>query len=221
MHRIYICLFCFFSYLIQPAYAEPLHARVINGSFVNPSTYSVAALVTPQGELCSGAVISSKAILTAAHCAFIGSRAGAFAYVRGVKYPLASGKSAPGGLDIGIVKTAASMKAARFDVPQGIKARVGQRFTLLGFGDPNPGRLVLGYMTIGEYINSSEFIAVSYQGQNACSGDSGGPAVINYRGRASIIGVVSRGPQGCRAGNSVIFPMTTTNYMARWIRQNS
>ena len=106
-------------------------------------------------------------------------------------------------------------------MPSGFKPTIGQRFLLLGFGEPNAGQLSGGYMTVASYIGSTEFYASSYQGQNACPGDSGGPALISIGNRTSIIGVVSRGPKGCQAGSSVIFPIASTVMMAHWIRTNA
>ena len=205
----------------SPHSSIKLNTRVIGGAFADTNQYSVAMLVSKNGNLCSGSVISRRGILTASHCAFIAQQANSVAIIKGRRYLLKSGKKAPGGVDIGIVKTSSNISAVSISVPQGVRLKVGQRFLLLGFGDPSPGQLTAGYMTIGSYISGGEeFLANAYQGENACPGDSGGPALVSYNGRVSVIGVVSRGPNGCTSGNSVIFPLTTTSTMSRWIRLN-
>jgi secreted trypsin-like serine protease len=217
--------FSFFLSLLISNFAfsqSTINTRVIGGGFANPSRNSSVMLISPDGNLCSGSVISKNSILTAAHCAFIGSRKGAIAVVRGRKYSLRGGRRASGGVDVGIIKVNGSISAPSYRTVSGLYAPTGQVFLIYGYGRPNSGKLTYGYMSVQSYTQDyADFVADPVSGSNACPGDSGGPALVTYNGRETVIGVVSRGPAGCSSGSSVVFASTTTPNMSRWIRLNS
>jgi len=110
--------------------------------------------------------------------------------------------------------------------------RVGREITVLGFGttgDEKGGGGVLSNSDVGQKrrmttpidsfsVSGYEFRAGG-EGQDACGGDSGGPALVQVEGGAwRLAGVTSRGVRPCGTGDSVYgvpYPVLT------WLRDET
>lgn len=194
--------------------AETLENRIFGGWFERVNGSPIAFLTDGRGS-CSGVVIGNSSVLTAKHCI----RRSNYVGINGVFHKRVSHSSYRGS-DIAIIKVNSRFPVRSLSVKSGLKLRSGNLLLVKGFGLPNVGYLSAGYMVF-ERHEGKRFYASSFNGQNACEGDSGGPAIVNYRGRATVVGLVSQGPKvSCRPGLFAIFASTTHNDLVRWINRH-
>ena len=190
--------------------AAPQRSDMLGGTFTNLMTGPIALLVTDKGEVCSGVLVGSREVLTSAHCIYgagavevlVGGEThtgGEVLYASGFRPGLPILKNAPH--DIGIV-------VLKFDVvrtkPMAILSnrtlQVGDKVTVMGFG---LNEVSDQYQSINDFYRGGKytdfiinrffpgvFEGVAHQSRAVvCSGDSGGPAIIDVNGVAVVVGI--------------------------------
>jgi hypothetical protein len=200
-----------------PAKAPGIIAPVTSGSS-RLSQPGVALLVSPT-TLCTGSLIGSKTILTAKHCAtaWLDAKQAVGIKVNGRVYSAVKAYRHPS-VDIAVLTTNASMAGTRMGLRTGLFPKDGQAMTIYGYGEPSPGVMTGGTIYSYGFINGSEFVAGTSKGVAACTGDSGGPVVLKYSGRPTVVGVTSRGKSSkCTPGSPAIFVSPSAPSLAGWI----
>ena len=222
-------------------------APVVGGTTVKPGTWpDVVAVLTSDGGLCSGTLIGSDLVLTAAHCTdarpveVIIGRVDLAQY-GGERRDVKWSRSYPNWqaeYDVGIVMLenpvatkpraiASGCSLADHDVLQ----VVGYGLTTKsGTGDNTKLHQAKLPVTDHDCTNDpacavdiapdGEFVAGG-QGTDACFGDSGGPVYIKTKGGPAVIGVVSRGllasPTPCGDGGVFV----RADKVVKWIEKTS
>lgn len=156
-----------------------------------------------ESGVCTGAVIDSNTILTAAHCIQgnvvsidIETTAGTFTS-QNFYYPQTYDDSGEIGLnDIAIVKVNANIPITPLPLLLSADPTVGEVGYIAGFGETSPGAID-DSPRAGEVVVAgvtSRSVVVKFQGDQShpCQGDSGGPLVVIRGGKQVIAGVVSQ-----------------------------
>ena len=210
--------------------------RVINGEtcggLATTSIVRVAALLADGRAvpLCTGTMISSDDVLTAAHCfqdtsisdlpiigwGIIVGESGLATYV-----PANAIVTNPGfafGIDrlfgdAAVMQLSFSPGLPVLPVLMSTSAVAGQQGLVYGYGAQFEGdagvfdpelfvNLNAGAMTIENVTPNHIIVFYDGTGTNVCNGDSGGPMILPVGGVPTIIGVVSQGTTvGCTAGD--------------------
>ncbi|MBM4356309.1 MAG: trypsin-like serine protease, partial [Deltaproteobacteria bacterium] len=195
------------------------HQPIIGGS---PDTgHPAVGAVMTSSTLCTGTLISSKVVVTAAHCMAGGLVPKWFTLGQDIYYPsttLTITKSIPHpqygqqpvdgymldvhDIAVVILKDKAPVAPMKFRTSS-LVGTEGKAVTFVGFGKSSLYQNQSGYKysvgsTIGD-VNSQGFwnFTSSNNPKNTCVGDSGGPALLNAGGTEEVISVVSAGDPNC------------------------
>jgi hypothetical protein len=184
---------------------------------------AVVAVLEVAGDsivsVCSGVVLDSRTVLTARHCT---ETRGPLRVVVGENTHCPEGEvevvaSSPHPeLDLALLTLAKDIVETFGIVPLVVdgsdRYTAGALVQIAGFGldgiTDRPGRRLFAATSVSEVGPTFLSVRAQYGLTGACSGDSGGPALVrDAAGRAAVIGVLSKGASDC-AGEDMYVRLT-------------
>jgi secreted trypsin-like serine protease len=203
-------------------------AKIINGtpcSDLNKSAVVVVIKNLPDGSsgLCTGTLLTSNQVLTAAHClegaasinVYYGATTDKFSILTGSTWTIHPNyaRASNGRLtnDVGVINLNRPLNLPAIPVLASSPAKVGQQASIFGYGvsvggGEVDGQLRSGTMTIAGV--DAETIQAVYDSASSdvCSGDSGGPLIVKLGEQQVIAGTTSYGSSAvCTAGEQSVF----------------
>ena len=195
-------------------------AKIVNGTPCSGLTKSpVVAILrnTSDGKtgLCTGTMLSPNKVLTAAHCLdgatsidiLFGVTADKFAYVTASSWNIHPSFSRAGFTDdVGIVHSPVSLPVPNLPILTSNAPKIGDQVSIFGYGAVSggaeiDGKLRAGAMTIGGVDANKIYAYFDAGSSNTCSGDSGGPMLLQVGGQQTIVGTTSYGSSlNCAVG---------------------
>lgn len=187
-------------------------AKIVNGtpcSELNKSPVVIILKNTPDGRtgLCTGTMLSPNKVLTAAHCLdgaasvdiLFGTTTDKFAFVTASSWNMHPTFSRTGFTDdVGIVHSPVSLPVPNLPILASTAPKIGDKVSIFGYGASSggaeiDGKLRAGSMTIGGVDSGKIYAYFDAGSSNTCSGDSGGPMLLQVGNQQSIIGTTSYG----------------------------
>lgn len=233
------------------AYVSRAQAFIVGGSSVaasDPVAKVTAALESRLGWICTGTIVASDILITAAHCVdgapstLLVTFARDVRSARAVRRQVISYRTADAwnngnvsGADQGDIAVVrfrgglpAGYQAATLLPATGKLAQLAkdQAVTLAGYGvtgmSPQTGSGLLRKVTvkIAGFLGRTEVVLDQRQGKGACHGDSGGPAFVSSGGKLYAWGVTNRGyPDFAPDDCKQMSVYTNINAYRPWITQ--
>ncbi len=179
-------------------------AAIVNGTACNGGTASVALILGTLKDgsrfSCSGSVISSTAVLTAAHCLAdatsisinFGSReiqAASFSYSPDYD------PNRLDSIDVGVIIAPSAIGQPIVPILSSRDANVGETVVIAGYGQSGLASagdtLRAGTVTVSKVGPVFLETGAGISGSGACPGDSGGPALVSVNGVWAVAGITS------------------------------
>ena len=204
-----------------------INGKVTGGDTCSTDGTAVVAIVPviSDGErlraigVCTGTVVTSDDILTAAHCITEPIKAGAerfvvvtgegtYSVVRVQVNPLYRGVGSA--FDTAMITVDQDMGIPAVPINVSDVVAEGEEITVYGYGKDEEGQTLIdlgraafrsGRMIVGAVVAGIFGASFDDSGSAICQGDSGGPVIQVLNGTPSIVGVTSFTVQGCVEGS--------------------
>jgi secreted trypsin-like serine protease len=199
--------------------------KIVNGTPCSGLTKSPVVVLLknmPDGKtgLCTGTMLSPNKVLTAAHCLdgaasidiLFGTTTEKFSYVTASSWNIHPAYTGFGNgsirNDVGIVHSPATLPVPNLPILTSSAPKIGDKASIFGYGittggNTVDGKLRAGSMTIAGVDTDKIYANFDASASNTCSGDSGGPMLLQVGSQQALIGTSSYGTStNCAVGET-------------------
>jgi secreted trypsin-like serine protease len=202
-------------------------AKIANGTDCTDLNKSPVVMVIKNyadgsAGICTGTMITPTKVLTAAHClenaanvdVLLGVSATKLAYITSYSWQIHPNftRSANGLLtnDVGVINVPVPLPLPTVPLLASSAPQIAQKAVIFGYGTTGPqddyGQLRSGVMKIAAVDAGRIFANYESGTSNVCSGDSGGPLLVQIGNQLTIAGTTSYGDSAtCAVGEQSVF----------------